>query len=65
MLDHLDQREQASQIRTAIAQVVEEGSVRTQDMLKLRGRPEELSQGTATCIEMTDAIIDRLWPGAA
>jgi len=65
MLDHLDQREQAGQIRTAIAQVVEEGSVRTQDMLKLRGRPEELSQETATCIEMTDAIIDRLWPGAA
>ena len=65
MLDHLDQREPAAQIRTAIAQVVEEGSVRTHDMLKLRGRPEELSQGAATCVEMTDAIIDRLWPGAA
>ncbi|RLB58300.1 MAG: isocitrate/isopropylmalate dehydrogenase family protein [Deltaproteobacteria bacterium] len=65
MLDHLGEGELATRIRSAIAEVVEEGKVRTYDMLKLRGRPEELSQGAVSCDEMTDAIIDRLWPGAA
>lgn len=60
MLDHLGESDKASQVRAAIAEVVEEGKVRTYDMMKLRGSPDVIEQGAASTWQMTDAIIDRL-----
>ncbi len=60
MLDHLDETEKAAKIRSAIAGVVEEGQVRSYDMMKLRGSPEVVEQGVASTMQMTDAIIERL-----
>lgn len=60
MLDHIDEREKAAKIRGAVARVMEEGKVRTYDMLKLRGSPEALKQGAASTNEVTDEIIKHL-----
>ncbi|MEP0765229.1 MAG: isocitrate/isopropylmalate dehydrogenase family protein [Fimbriimonadia bacterium] len=60
MLDHIGEDSRAARIRLAIAAVVQEGKVRTYDMLKLRGGPEALAQGAASTYEMTDAIIANL-----
>jgi 3-isopropylmalate dehydrogenase len=37
MLDYLEEKEKADKIRTAIAKVIEDGKVKTYDMLKLKG----------------------------
>ncbi len=60
MLDHLGELDKAAAIRTAIADVIEEGRVRAYDMLKLKGSPDVLNQGAASTTEMTDAIIEKL-----
>ncbi len=60
MLDHLGENEKAEKIRNAIAQVVEEGKVKTYDMLKLKGGPDVFSKGACTTQEMTDEIIRKL-----
>jgi 3-isopropylmalate dehydrogenase len=60
MLDHLGETEKANNIRNAIAKVIEEGKVRSYDMLKLRGSQDVINQGAATTQEMTDAIISKL-----
>lgn len=60
MLDHIGETEIAQKIRRSIAEVVEEGKVRTYDMMKLKGSPEALNQGAANSTEMTDAIIAKL-----
>ena len=60
MLEYIGEEEKALKIRTAIAEVIKEGKVRTYDMLKLRGSPEVLKQGAASTYEMTDAIISKL-----
>jgi len=60
MLDHIDEKEKAQRIRTAVAKVVEEGKVRAYDMLKLRGCQEVIEQGAATTGQMADAIIAAL-----
>jgi isocitrate dehydrogenase (NAD+) len=60
MLDYIGETEKAARIRAAIAAVVEEGRVRTYDMMKLRGSPEAIAQGAASTTQMTDAIIERL-----
>lgn len=60
LLDYLDEREKATRIRDAVADVIREGQVRTYDMLKLRGSPEVLGQGAASTAQMTDAIVTRL-----
>ncbi len=60
MLDHLGETDKATQIRSAIAEVVEEGKVRCYDMMKLRGSPDVVEQGAASTMQMTDAIIERL-----
>lgn len=57
MLDHIGETEKATQIRNAVAKVVEEGKVRAYDMLKLRGCQEVIDQGAATTAQMADAII--------
>ena len=60
MLDHIGETEMAAKIRGAIAKVVEEGKVRTYDMLKMRGSQEALNQGAASTPQVTDAIIAKL-----
>jgi isocitrate dehydrogenase (NAD+) len=60
MLDHIGETEKATRIRTAITKVVEEGKVRSYDMLKLRGSQEVVNQGAASTTQMTDAVIKSL-----
>ncbi|MFO7574441.1 MAG: isocitrate/isopropylmalate family dehydrogenase [Bacteroidales bacterium] len=60
MLDHLEEKEISERIRKAVAIVIEEGIVRTYDMMKMPGRPEVIKNGAASTVQMTDAIISRL-----
>lgn len=60
MLEHIGETEKAGKIRTAIAKVVEEGKVKTYDMMKIRGGADSISKGAATTQQMTDAIISKL-----
>ncbi|MCD6187699.1 MAG: isocitrate/isopropylmalate dehydrogenase family protein [Desulfuromusa sp.] len=60
MLDHINEKEKALCIRTAVAKVVEEGKVRAYDMMKMRGCQEVIDQGAATTAQMADAIIAAL-----
>ncbi len=60
MLDHINEGAIAGRIRQAIARVVEEGKVRTYDMMKMPGRPDVIEKGAASTIQMTDAIISNL-----
>jgi 3-isopropylmalate dehydrogenase len=60
MLDYIEEQEIATRIRSAIAQVIEKGEVRTYDMMKMTGSPEVLKKGAASTASMTDAIIARL-----
>jgi isocitrate dehydrogenase (NAD+) len=60
MLDHIGEAGTAGRIRDAIAAVIEEGKVRTYDMMKLPGGPDVIKRGAATTTEVTDAIIGNL-----
>jgi 3-isopropylmalate dehydrogenase len=60
MLDHIGEVKTADKIRKAIGEVVEEGKVRTYDMMKLRGAPDVIQNGAASTTQMTDAIIAKL-----
>jgi 3-isopropylmalate dehydrogenase len=60
MLDYLEEREISGKIRKAVAEVIEEGKVRTYDMMKMSGRQEVIHNGAASTIQMTDAIISKL-----
>ncbi len=60
MLDHVDERAKAERVRAAIAAVVREGKVRTYDMMRIPGGPRAISQGAASTIQMTDAILAML-----
>lgn len=60
MLDYIDEKPTAQRIRKAIAQVIEEGKVRTYDMLKMSGKPDVVEKGAASTIQMADAIITKL-----
>jgi 3-isopropylmalate dehydrogenase len=60
MLDYLGEKSIASEIRSAIAEVIEEGKVRTYDMMKMAGKPEVIKKGAASTLQMTDAIISKL-----
>jgi len=60
MLDYIGEKEICRVIRKAIAGVIEEGSVRTYDMMKLQGCPEVLENGAASTEQMTDAIIEKI-----
>jgi 3-isopropylmalate dehydrogenase len=63
MLDHVGEGEKAGRIRNAIAEVVAEGKVRTYDMMRLAGGPKSISQGAASTVQMTDAILEKLASG--
>ncbi len=60
MLDYLDEREISVRIRNAVASLIEEGRVRTYDMMKLHGSREVISAGAASTMQMADAIIEKL-----
>jgi 3-isopropylmalate dehydrogenase len=60
MLDHIDEKETANKIRKAIAEVIEEGKVKTYDMMKIRGGADVFEKGACTTQEMTDAVIAKL-----
>jgi isocitrate dehydrogenase (NAD+) len=60
MLDHIGERDKASRVRAAIAEVVREGKVRTYDMMRISGGSKAISQGAASTTRMTDAILARL-----
>ena len=60
MLDHIGERTQADMIREAIAAVVKEGEVRTYDMMRIGGGAKSISQGAASTVQMTDAILAAL-----
>lgn len=60
MLDHIGENDKATKIRKAIADVIEEGKVKTYDMMKLRGGSKAIDQGAATTQQMTDTIIEKL-----
>jgi len=60
MLEHLGENEIALKIKNAIKKVVEEGKVRTYDMMKLRGGADAINQGAASTMQMTIAVILKL-----
>ncbi len=60
MLDHIGEKPKADKIRKSIAKVIEEGKVKTYDMMKLRGGPDVFEKGACTTQQMTDAIIKNL-----
>lgn len=60
MLDFIDEKPTADRIRAAVAAVIEEGKVRTYDMMKMTGRPDVIEKGAASTRQMADAIIAKL-----
>jgi len=60
MLEYLEEKELSAKIRKAVALVIEEGRVKTYDMMKMSGKPEVIKYGAASTVEMTDAIISHL-----
>ena len=60
MLDHVGENMKAERIRRAIATVVKQGNVRTYDMMRLSGGSKAISQGAASTVQMTDAILEQL-----
>ncbi len=57
MLDHIGEKGLSEKIRNSIARVIQEGKVRTYDMLKTRGSPDVIRQGAASTWQMAEAII--------
>jgi 3-isopropylmalate dehydrogenase len=60
MLEHVGEVAKARCIRDAIAAVVKEGKVRTYDMMRIPGGAKAISQGAASTIQMTEAVLAKL-----
>ncbi|MBE0652125.1 MAG: isocitrate/isopropylmalate dehydrogenase family protein [Bacteroidales bacterium] len=60
MLDFIGEKAIAKKVRNAVAKVVQEGKVRTYDMLKMTGKADVVEKGAASTDEMADAIIANL-----
>src|SRR5579862_7955534 len=60
MLDHIGEKAKADRIRKAIAEVVQEGKVRTYDMMRISGGSRAIGQGAASTMQMGDAIVEKL-----
>lgn len=60
MLDHIGENKIAEKIRAAIARVIEEGKVKTYDIMKLKGSADVFKQGACTTYELTKEIIKNL-----
>jgi len=59
LLEHVGEIEKERRISQAIAAVVEEGRVRTYDMMRIPGGAKAISQGAASTVEMTDAVFGK------
>jgi 3-isopropylmalate dehydrogenase len=60
LLEHVGEVEKARIIHDAIAAVVEEGKVRTYDMMRLPGGADAIREGAASTIQLTDAVLGKL-----
>ena len=60
MLDHIGEAAIASKIRKSVAEVIEEGAVKTYDMMKMPGKADVVTKGAASTTQMADAIIAKL-----
>ncbi len=60
MLDFIDEKEKATRIRKAVADVIEEGKTKTYDMMKMTGKSDVINNGAASTTQMADAIIAKL-----
>jgi 3-isopropylmalate dehydrogenase len=60
MLDYIGEDKISKKIRKSVAKVIEEGKVKTYDMLRMQGNPDAIRKGAASTIMMTDAIIEGL-----
>jgi 3-isopropylmalate dehydrogenase len=60
MLDYIDEEDISAKIRKAVAKVIEEGKVRTYDMMKMPGSPDVIQKGAVSTIQITDEIISNL-----
>jgi isocitrate dehydrogenase (NAD+) len=60
MLEHIGVEKIANKIRTAIAKFIDEGKVKSYDMIKLKGGTEAINKGAATTQQITNAVIARL-----
>ena len=60
MVEHVGENDKAERIRNAVAEVVKEGKVRTYDMMRISGGAKSISQGVASTVQMTDAILAKL-----
>jgi len=60
MLDYIDEKQTAKKIRKAVAEIIEDGKIRTYDMMKMTGCSEVINNGAASTIQMTDAIISKI-----
>jgi 3-isopropylmalate dehydrogenase len=60
LLDHVGEAEMAERVRGGVAAVVEEGKIRTYDMMRMTGGPQAIERGAATTTQITDGILDAL-----
>ena len=60
LLDHVGESDAARRVREAVATVVQQGTVRTYDMMRLPGGAGAIARGAATTTRMTAAIIAAL-----
>jgi len=60
MLDHVEETDRATRVRSAVVRVIKDGKVRTYDMMRIPGGPDVLSAGAASTQQMTDAVIAAL-----
>ena len=60
MVEHVGETKKADRIRTAVADVIREGKVRTYDMMRIPGGPKAISQGAASTNQLTEAILEKL-----
>jgi len=60
MLDYIEENKMAQKIRKAVAEVIEEGNIRTYDMMKIRGTEDAVKKGAASTKQLADSIIAKL-----
>jgi isocitrate dehydrogenase (NAD+) len=60
MLDHIGETEKATRIRKSIETVINDGKVKSYDMMKMTGSQKVIEQGAATTQQITDAVIEAL-----
>ena len=60
MVEHVGETDKSDRMKKAVAAVVKEGKVRTYDMMRIPGGAKSISQGAASTVQMTDAILAKL-----